>query len=371
MEKQFEQYLMNLDADASGFIGTFDENKKYNIDDATKEKLVKTNKLFEDYSETLIKAKATIGSFVFNFELYIQLGHENKKRVSIFLVEESKLNIVEKQTTMLDYKVFDDDAEFLANVQKAFNIFKADESEGVDMTNLALLELVAKLKQKQQLLNFKIKELRALDKEYVAKMLAILKGSAPYGVLFCQQFKDMVMALKLDKMNVEYWHMLKLLLDKKLLENISVFDPKTQAQLLAVTDKYIKVYNSTQQNQAVKPAGKSKGDAGSSGGKGSKGGGGKGSKGKSKPTTKNKGNGSAVKRASTSVAEHVGYGFRGRRRRRRQRGDGESKIDITITEDETSVTSKAYESLKVGGIKAMYGKGKVTEGAKVDDGRSL
>ena len=90
MENENVVFLNNLDAGASGLLGEFTTSETYVIADDIKEELLKANKLITDYKQDKITAVATVGSYTFNFNVFVQLGEEQKKRATLFLVEKTK-----------------------------------------------------------------------------------------------------------------------------------------------------------------------------------------------------------------------------------------------------------------------------------------
>ncbi|MBQ7884779.1 MAG: hypothetical protein IJ318_01630 [Clostridia bacterium] len=232
MENDYLVLLHNLDAGASSLLGEFDASDSYVIADDIKQELIKANKLITEYKPDKITAKATAGSYSFDFAVYVQLGEQNKKRATLFLIEKCKLGFVEKEVLTLLKSVIVDGSQNLMNVvKKEFSLFVIDESEGIDMANANLKALLARMAQVASRSKFLVGELHDADKAYVLKMLGLIKGTGSYGTRLLAQFKNMMRAKHLDKNDPKYWNSLKNMLDKLLLDNSLLFNGKVKERM--------------------------------------------------------------------------------------------------------------------------------------------
>lgn len=274
MEKKYEQALNNLDAQASLLLGTFDEGKNYLIDDKTLQSLLNCRKLIKSYKEDMIIAEAKIGSFKFNFNIYIQLGQDNKKRAGMFIVENAKLGFADKELqTYIASVILENDGSFITEVKKYFHLFTVDESTGVDMDNLELLELINKLKTLKDNYEAMMFLFVDLDREYVMKIMALLRRSGYYGTKLLEEFGNQVRAKGLNKLDPAYWRNLKVMLDTILINNKGMFDPDIQSQIdrlqkeFIEKSKNIKITEAKKEKSASKKAASKKSGAAGGGSK--------------------------------------------------------------------------------------------------------
>lgn len=257
MENEYLILIHNLGAGSNGLLGEFNAENKYDIKSDIKDLLKKTNKLITEYKTDKITAVATVGSYTFDFVVYVQLGEQNKKRLTLFLKEKGKILEEDKEyLTVISSVIIDGSANIIQTLKKEFNMYIQDESTGIDMSNAGLIALA---NYKDKILarsKFLQKELMALDKAYVLKALALIKaGGGSFGNQFLLQFKNLVKMQKLDKNNPLYWHSLKKILDKMLIDNAKVFDGKLMQKLQELQAGYIHmVKNTKEQVTTVAPA---------------------------------------------------------------------------------------------------------------------
>ena len=261
MENKYIESLHNMDAQASCLLGNFDADDCYVIDGKVLEDLKACNKLITEYKSDLITAHAIVAGVKINFLVYIQEGEEGKKRAGLFVKEVSKLNLIDKELqTYVDSIVLDDNGEFLDIVKKEFHLFTPDESTGIDMDNLTLIELMKRINSVKGKYDALIPYMVDLDREYVMKMLLLLKSSGHYGEMLVAEFRKLVLEKKLNKLDPKYWRELKLLLDKTILRNIDVFDKATIEKIEAIQSLYmskskdVKIQDNTAQKPAKKAA---------------------------------------------------------------------------------------------------------------------
>ena len=240
MENEYLILIHNLGAGSNGFLGEFNAENKYDIKNDIKDLLKKTNKLITEYKSDKITAVATVGSYTFNFVVYVQLGEQNKKRLTLFFLE--KGNVFDENKEFLTYissVIIDGNVNIIQTLKKEFNMYIQDESLGVDMSNASLIVLA---NQKDKILKhskFLQKELKNIDKAYVLKTLALLKTGSEFGTQFLLQFKNLVKAQKLDKSKDTYWGSLKKILDKMINDNSMAFDSKLKQRLEELQAGYI------------------------------------------------------------------------------------------------------------------------------------
>ena len=256
MENEYVVLLHNLDAGSSALLGEFNAEDNYDISDDIKKELLKSNKLLTEYKSDEIKANAKVGSFSFDFVVYVQLGEEHKKRISLFLKEKCKLGLADKELeTYISSVIVEEEHNLLEIVKKEFNIYTIDESSGIDMSNSNLKAILDKKDKVAKRAKFLLTELNGLNKSYVLKMLSLIKASGPYGNQLLFQFKEIIKSQNLDKSKDNYWFALKTVLDKLVTENILLFDDRTKKRMEALQKEYKQAVNN-----AKEPPQKSKSD---------------------------------------------------------------------------------------------------------------
>ena len=261
MENDYIILLHNLDAGASVLLGEFNDADKYVVADELKEELAKANKLITDYKEDKITAKANVGSYTFDFNVYVQLGEQNKKRVSLFLIEKCKLGFVEKELlTLVKSVVIDGNQNLMQVLKKEFAMFIRDESEGIDMANANLKAILNRKLVVGARSKFLLGELYDADKAYVLKMLSLIKGSGSYGTKILAQFKMLLSKANIGKNDPKYWNTLKNILDKLVMENSLLFGGKVQETMNEMQRGYRDLVLKTKEKkqEASKAKGKSK-----------------------------------------------------------------------------------------------------------------
>lgn len=240
MLNEYINYLYNYDAQASGLLGNFDSQNNYKIQDDLKEALLKANKLITDFKEDLITCNALIGAYKFEFRVLIQEGQGHQKRVGLFLIEKASQGFYEQELqTLIHYIIIPNDGAFIETVKKTFHLFTRDESEGVDMANEMLQAILKRKKELEAMQYNSILMLEHIDSEYVKKMLSILKGYGLIGDRLIIDFKNMVKAKSLSKMETKYWKELKTILDKLIISNMTVFDSSVISQMQTIQQKYL------------------------------------------------------------------------------------------------------------------------------------
>lgn len=239
MENENIKFLNNLDAGSSGLLGEFSTSNTYVVADDIKQDLLKANKLITDYRPEKITATATAGSYTFEFIVYVQLGEQNKKRATLFLVEKAKIGIEEKELlTLIKPVIIEPGQNVVVVIKKEFNLFVRDESEGIDLNNGNLTALINRKAQVSSRSKYLANALYDADKAYVMKMLGIIKSTGPYGDRFLTQFKNMLRARKISKEDPTYWHILKRLLDRMVADNALLFSGKTKARIEEMQKAY-------------------------------------------------------------------------------------------------------------------------------------
>ena len=292
MENEYITLIRNMDANACALLGEFNSENKYDIADNLKQDLKKANKLITEYKPDAVNATASVGSHTFNFIVYIQLGEQNKKRATLFLVEKAKIILEDKELlTFISSVIIQEGQNLLSVIKKEFNLFLMDESEGIDMSNSNLTSLINKKDQVIKRSKFLQKELVTLNKAYVLRMLSIIKTSGTFGNQFIFQFKNYVKLQNLDKRDEAYWNKLKNILDKFVIENAELFDAKTKQKMEDLQIGYRHMVLNTKEPVITKPEKKKSGGKDDNKSKSkSKGGGKDGNKGKSGGAAKAKSN---------------------------------------------------------------------------------
>ncbi|MBO7527166.1 MAG: hypothetical protein J6T74_04615 [Clostridia bacterium] len=235
MIDKYSEYLKNLDAEASMLLGSFNADDNYVFDEKIKAELIACNKLIESFKPDVITAKATIGTYVFKFYLYIQDGENDLKRVGLFLEEKSKLGLVDKNMiSYVDSVVLKYSGDFYNQIKQIYHLFTADDSDGIDMANNNLQEIIKKLNLLKGKYELFIPLFLDLDKKYVIEMLALIKSSGRYGEMLLLNIKRLISEKGISKQQPNYWRELKLIVDKLLYENIGVFDKNTKEKPIKV-----------------------------------------------------------------------------------------------------------------------------------------
>lgn len=225
MDKKYVSHLYNLDAQASGLLGFFDSDGQYVIEDKIVQELIICNKIIASATKEAINATATVGEYKLNFIIYLQDGEGNKKRAGLFVNEKAKIGIVEKElSTYVDSLVLDNTPVFFDEVKKRFHLFTQDESTGIDIDfkNQGLKEIINKKNESVKKYKVFIPLYMDKEKEYVKKMLELLKDSGEHGVKLLKMFKKELENNKTPKISPNYWREARLMLDKILLQNKDV-----------------------------------------------------------------------------------------------------------------------------------------------------
>lgn len=255
MENEYLILIHNLGAGSNGFLGEFNNANKYEIKSDIKDLLKKTNKLITEYKTDRITAVATVGSYTFNFVVYVQLGEQNKKRLTLFFVENGKILDENKEyLTLISSVIIDGNVNIIQTLKKEFNMYIQDESAGIDMSNANLIALADHKDSIIAHSKFLQKELIKIDKAYVLKTLALIKASSKFGTQFLLQFKSFVKAQNLDKSKDSYWSSLKKILDKMLNDNSKVFDGKLKQHLDDLQAGYIHLVKNMKEAVIVQTA---------------------------------------------------------------------------------------------------------------------
>lgn len=263
MANENEVFLNNLDAGSSALLGEFTMSDTYVIADDIKQDLLKCNKLITNYKPDKITATATVGSYTFDFNIYVQLGEHNKKRATLFLLEKTKLGFVEKELLTHIKSVIIEAGQNLMNVvKKEFNLFVRDESEGVDMLNETLKALLNRKAQVSSRSKYLVNALYDADKAYVLKMLGVIKSTGPFGDRLITQFKNMIKARNLNKADPKYWNTLKRILDRMVVDNALLFNGKIKERIEEMQKAYRDLVVGTK--EPTKEAGGAKKKGGSS-----------------------------------------------------------------------------------------------------------
>lgn len=253
MVNEYRVLIYNLEAGSNGLLGEFNVDNKYDIANNLKQELTKANKLINSYKPDKICAVATIGSYTFNFVVYVQLGEQNKKRLSLFLEEKGKFFDEDKEfLTLLSSIIIEGSQNLLEVIKKEFAMYIADESTGIDMSNSNLTTVVQQKDKTVKRSKFLQGELKTLNKAYVLKILSLVKTSE-YGNQFLLQFKDIIKNKNVNKNDDKYWNKLKNILDKMLLENESLFDGKLNQRIEDLQKGYIHMVLNAKEPIAIKP----------------------------------------------------------------------------------------------------------------------
>lgn len=271
MENEYVILIHNLDAGSNGLLGEFNAEKNYDIKQDVKNQLKITNKLITDYKQDEITAVATVGSYSFDFVVYVQLGEQNKKRLTLFFKEKAKILQEDKEfLTRIESVVVDVSQNNLEVIKKEFKMYTADESVGIDMANANLTGLKSFKDGVVAHSKFLQKELISLDKAYVLKMLSLIKTSGSVGNDFILQFKNLILAKKLNKSKDNYWRTLKNILDKLVIQNEPIFNEKLKEKIKELQVGYIHLTKNIKEPVVANAPAKKKKEEKKEGGKGGK-----------------------------------------------------------------------------------------------------
>lgn len=255
MEKEYFNHLYNLDALGSGMLGSFDADNSYIIDPAITQELIDCKKTIKSYSGDKIEATANVGVHVLKFNIYIQLGEQNKKRAGLFVLEKSKFGLVEKEIqTYVDSVVLENNGAFIDELKKKYHLYTADESMGIDMSNGNLNAILQKIEGALQKYKTMIPVMMDLDKAYVAKIMMILRSAGTYGKVVLDILKKEVAKIGMSKLDPRYWREVKLVLDKILVKNMELFDAPTLKKIETIQKEYASEYKGTKEPQKSAPA---------------------------------------------------------------------------------------------------------------------
>lgn len=258
MEKGYLTHLNNLDAEASGLLGSFDANNQYIIDDGIIKELLVSNKLIESYENDIITATATVGEYKLDFSVYIQDGENNQKRAGLFVIEKCKLGFANNVKTLVDSFVADNTPNFYFDLKKRFHLYALDESEGIDMKNSNLTKIINKKSGNINRYKTYIPLMYDADREYVKKMLALIKSSDKYGQDFLIKLRQMIEDKNLVKTSPNYWREVRILLDKMLMQNVAVFGQDILKKMEGIQKEYLDVLSKTKEPEKAQSKQKSK-----------------------------------------------------------------------------------------------------------------
>lgn len=232
--------LHNIQAGSGSLLGEFNSNDEYNIADEIKQELIKSNKIIKSYKKDEVLSVATVGSYSFDFVTYVQLGENNKKRISLFLIENVSLNEGTKELkTFLKSVVVDVLENNLTVVKREFNMYIRDESTGIDILNSGLKLIIDRKEKVVSRSKYLKTELSNANKEYVLKMLKLIKNSGPYGNQFLNEFRNLIKLKGFSKLQNNYWMNLKNVLDDLVIKNALVFNDKTLHKMKELQDAFI------------------------------------------------------------------------------------------------------------------------------------
>lgn len=245
MEKKYLNHLYNQSAEADGLLGSFDADKHYIIEEDIIKELINCNKLVSSREADKILAVADFDAFKLDFVIYIQDGENNLKRAGIFVKEKCNLEFKQKTLeTYVDSFVYENSALFYEELKKRYKLFSVDESEGIDLKNSGFLKIINK-KTASKKYKTSIPFFLDLDREYVKKMLALLRTSGPYGAELINQLRLLVEEKKLNKNAPTYWRDLKDLVDKTIIDNIGLFNKDTIDLMNKVQNEYLQAHGKT------------------------------------------------------------------------------------------------------------------------------
>ena len=267
MNKSYVKHLYNMEEQSSGLLGFFDSNNEYRFDDKIISELINCNKIILDYSKDIIVAEAKFNDFKLDFKIFIQDGEGNKKRAGLFLIEKCQLKIDKKELqTYIDSFVYENSPLFYEQLKSKYHLYTKDESEGIDISNSNFSNIINK-KSESKKYKVMIPVLMNADKEYVKRVLAIIKASGSYGDQFILMLKNAAENNKLNQHAPNYWRDLRLLLDKMIKDNSALFDKQTLAKMEEVQKAYVDVYSKTKLDEKTTQSPKASKSKGKDGGK--------------------------------------------------------------------------------------------------------
>ena len=120
------------------------------------------------------------------------------------------------------------------------------------MSNSNLSAVITKKEQVVKRSQFLKSELAVANRAYVLKMLSLIKASGEFGNLFLMQFKNLIQLKNISKKSDDYWNKIKVLLDKMLIENESVFSGPIKQKMEQLQKGYINAVLNAKEPVVVK-----------------------------------------------------------------------------------------------------------------------
>lgn len=210
---KFESEFKNFDAQASALLGDYNQEGNYVIDAKILDELKKCIKVITSYSEWQTLATATVGSFKIDFEIDVEEGQNNLNRASLYVLESASLGFVSgKLKTLVAQEVLTADNSFFYKLKEVFNLIVADESEGKDINNSGLINIITKKSDKQSKYKSLIEPSLELEKQYVMYMLSILSSDKGNKNIILQ-YKQLLEKKGISKLDKNYFRTARIILD--------------------------------------------------------------------------------------------------------------------------------------------------------------
>ena len=258
---KFESEFKNFDVQASALLGDYNQEGNYVIDAKILDELKKCIKVITSYSEWQTLATATVGSFKIDFEIDVEEGQNNLNRASLYVLESASLGFVSgKLKTLVAQEVLTADNSFFYKLKEVFNLIIADESEGKDINNSGLINIITKKTDKQS----KYKSLNApsleLEKQYVMYMISILSSDKGNKNIILQ-YKQLLEKKGISKLDKSYFRTARIILDSLVnasYQNLSEQDVKRIENLRKDFFKEFALVKAPTKAPAAKPPKKKK-----------------------------------------------------------------------------------------------------------------
>ena len=263
MEKSYLSHIYDIETEASGLLGFFDDENSYILEDGIVKELIECNKQIVSYDKEKIVAKALVGDYNLDFIIYLQDGEGCLKRAGLFLVEKAKLGAVEKEfQTYVDSFVEHFTPMFFENIKRKYHLYTVDESEGIDIKNSKCIKILGKKSDLAKKYKAMLPLMVGLEKEYVKKMLSVIKTSGKSGEIFINNLKQLLNDKNIKKNSPTYWRDVRMQLDKMIRQNEKLFELKTEKRMNNIQKMFLGQLKEVKLPQKEASKGKAKKAAG-------------------------------------------------------------------------------------------------------------
>lgn len=245
---------------ANKLMGDFDESGKYEIPNETLVTLVGLKKKVVKSEKQTTYLKAECLKSVFYFEIEVGVFSKDQSYAQLYVIERAVRMIGEEAVAIKTPVVFytdDSDAFFEKKYKQTFNVaLKEEDEEEVEGRKKENEELAKALLDNMRLMGIfherYIAQTRVRDKLYLEKVLKKL-AEDPKNAELLKLYEQMIKQLgkKLDPQSKSYYHDLKEILDKVLIQNEVRLDQEFVEYLRKLRKVYVTA--NTQTVEGFKP----------------------------------------------------------------------------------------------------------------------